>query len=107
MNVIQRVREIGVLRAVGMTRRQVYRKVVEEAGIIGLMGDVLGCLTGLVLGVLMIGLAAGLPGVATIQVPLLILAFAAAFGIAVSMIAAIYPARLAAGMSIVRAVQYE
>jgi ABC-type antimicrobial peptide transport system permease subunit len=55
----------------------------------------------------MIGLAAGPPGIATIQVPLLILVSAAAFGIAVSMVAAIYPARLAAGMSIVRALQYE
>ena len=32
MNVIERVREIGILRAAGMTRRQVWRSVVVEAG---------------------------------------------------------------------------
>ena len=38
MNVIERVREIGILRAAGMTRRQVWRSVVVEAGILGLAG---------------------------------------------------------------------
>ena len=33
MNVLERVREIGVLRAAGMTRRQVWRSVVVEAGV--------------------------------------------------------------------------
>ena len=33
INVIERVREIGILRAAGMTRRQVWRSVVVEAGI--------------------------------------------------------------------------
>ena len=35
MNVLERVRELGVLRAAGMTRRQVRRTVVVEAGILG------------------------------------------------------------------------
>ena len=38
MNVLERVREIGVLRAAGMTRGQVRRTVVVEAGILGLVG---------------------------------------------------------------------
>ena len=38
MNVIERVREIGILRAAGMTRRQVWRSVVVEAGVVGLAG---------------------------------------------------------------------
>ena len=40
MNVLERVREIGVLRAAGMTRGQVWRSVVVEAGILGLAGAV-------------------------------------------------------------------
>ena len=42
MNVLERVREIGVLRAAGMTRRQVWRSVVVEAGITGLVGAICG-----------------------------------------------------------------
>ena len=50
MNVLERVREIGVLRAAGMTRRQVWRSVVVEAGITGLVGAICGVATGVVVG---------------------------------------------------------
>ena len=59
MNVIERVREIGILRAAGMTRRQVWRSVVVEAGILGLAGAVLGVILGLIVGGLMVVLAGG------------------------------------------------
>ena len=107
MNVMERVREIGVLRAVGMTRRQVWRMVVVEAGIVGVIGALLGCLTGVAAGLVMIGLAGGLGGSAGIEIPWLILIVAAVFGVGVAILAAAYPARLASRMSIVRAVQYE
>ncbi|MBI3607084.1 MAG: ABC transporter permease [Nitrospirae bacterium] len=44
--VLERRREIGVLRALGTTRRQIGRIVVCEAGLIGLVGTVLGAATG-------------------------------------------------------------
>ena len=50
MNVYERVREIGVLRAAGMTRPQVWRMVVVEAGVLGVVGAIVGCLTGIVVG---------------------------------------------------------
>ena len=106
MNVIERVREIGVLRATGMTRRQVGRMVVVEAGILGLLGAMLGIAAGLVAGVIMVALAGGelsLPG----QVPWLPVMTCLVLGVAVSMLAAYYPARLAGRLSIVRAVQFE
>jgi hypothetical protein len=52
MNVIERVREIGILRAAGMTRGQVWRSVVVEAGVLGLAGALLGIALGLVVGAL-------------------------------------------------------
>jgi putative ABC transport system permease protein len=107
MNVLERIREIGVLRALGMTRRQVWRMVVVEAGILGIVGVVLGLLTGLVVGAVMIALAGGFGGLVTLQIPWAVLALAAIYGIAVAMLAAAYPARVAAGMSIVEAVQFE
>jgi putative ABC transport system permease protein len=90
-----------------MTRRQVWRMVVVEAGIVGVMGAVLGGLTGMLVGVLMIGLATGTAGLAAIEIPWLVLGLAAIFGIAVAMLAAAYPARVASRMSMVRALQYE
>jgi putative ABC transport system permease protein len=107
MNVLERVREIGVLRAIGMTRRQVWRMVVVEAGVLGIVGAILGCLAGLAAGFLLLGLvAAGGLGV-PLEVPWPTIVLAAIFGIAVAMLAAFEPARLASRISIVRAVQYE
>jgi putative ABC transport system permease protein len=106
MNVLERVREIGVLRAAGMTRRQVWRSVVVEAGITGLVGAICGVAAGLVIGALMVVLAGGRLEVAT-AVPWAAVGAAFALGVVLSMLAAAYPARLASGVSIVRAVGYE
>jgi putative ABC transport system permease protein len=106
MNVLERVREIGVLRAAGMTRRQVWRSVVVEAGITGLVGAICGVTAGLVVGGLMVALSGGRWDLA-IAVPWLAVAVAFVLGVALAMLAAAYPARLASGISIVRAVGYE
>ncbi|MEP6639226.1 MAG: FtsX-like permease family protein, partial [Chloroflexota bacterium] len=106
MNVIERVREIGILRAAGMTRGQVWRSVVVEAGILGLAGALLGIFLGLLVGVLMVGLSGGRLDVAT-AIPWSIIGLALILGVVVAMLAAAYPARLASRLSIVRAVQYE
>ncbi len=106
MNVIERVREIGILRAAGMTRDQVWRSVVVEAGVLGLAGALLGSVVGLVVGALMVVLAGGRLDVAA-GIPWPIIGVALVLGVAVAMLAAAYPARLASRLSIVRAVQYE
>ncbi len=106
MNVIERVREIGILRAAGMTRRQVWRSVVVEAGVLGLAGAVLGVVLGLAVGGLMVVLAGGRIDLGG-GVPWAIIAFVIVLGVAVAMLAAAYPARIASRLSIVRAVQFE
>jgi putative ABC transport system permease protein len=106
MNVLERVRELGVLRAAGMTRRQVRRTVVVEAGILGLSGSFLGIVTGLVAGALMIALAGGTLRVG-LDLPWGSIGLAAILGLGLSMVAAWYPARLASRLAIVRAVQHE
>ena len=106
MNVIERVREIGILRAAGMTRRQVWRSVVVEAGVIGVAGSIVGILAGLLVGALMVVLAGGSTAVAfTIPWPTVIGSIL--LGVALSMLAAAYPAGVASRVSIVRAVAYE
>lgn len=103
MNVLERVREIGVLRAAGMTRRQVWRSVVVEAGITGLVGALCGVVTGIAVGGLMVVLSGGRWDLA-VAVPWLAVGVAFVLGVALAMLAAAYPARLASGVSIVRAV---
>jgi putative ABC transport system permease protein len=105
VSVLERVRELGVLRAAGMTRGQVRRTVVVEAGILGIVGAVLGIVTGLIAAALLIVLPGGAPLV--IDLPWPSIAVAALLGVGVSMAAAWYPARLASRLAIVAAVQHE
>jgi putative ABC transport system permease protein len=106
MNVLERVRELGVLRAAGMTRGQVRRTVVVEAGILGLTGSFLGVVTGLVAATLMIVFAGGTLGLG-LELPWPSIGLAVVLGVGLSMLAAWYPARLASRLAIVRAVQHE
>ena len=106
MNVLERVREIGVLRAAGMTTRQVRRTVVVEAGILGVAGSILGILTGIVAGAVMVAIGGGDVALG-FGLPWGSIALAAGLGIGLSMLAAWYPARLASRLAIVRAVQHE
>ena len=105
MNVVERVREIGILRAAGMSRRQVGRMVVVEAGIVGAVGAVLGAGAGVVAGTAMVLLAGGrLDGPV---VPWAAVTLCVGLGLGLSMAAAWYPARVAGRLSIIRAVGFE
>jgi putative ABC transport system permease protein len=52
--VLQRGREIGILRASGATRAQVRRMVLTESGLIGLAGSLLGCVAGTALALVLV-----------------------------------------------------
>ena len=105
VSVLERVRELGVLRAAGMTRGQVRRTVVVEAGILGIVGSILGIVTGLVAGAILVLLAGGGPLI--LDLPWLSIGAAIVLGIGISMAASWYPARLASRLAIVAAVQHE
>ncbi|HET7027600.1 MAG TPA: FtsX-like permease family protein [Candidatus Limnocylindrales bacterium] len=103
MDVLERVRELGVLRAAGMTRRQVWRMVVVEAGLLGLVGAILGIGGGLAAGTVM--RAIGSTGGGSAVIPWPSIGLAVVLGLGVSVLAAAYPAWLAGRQSIVRAVR--
>ncbi|HEY8438497.1 MAG TPA: FtsX-like permease family protein [Candidatus Limnocylindrales bacterium] len=105
VSVLERVRELGVLRAAGMTRGQVRRTVVVEAGILGIVGAALGIVAGLIAAAVLVLLAGGGPLV--LDVPWLPILTAVVLGIGISMVAAWYPARLASRLAIASAVQHE
>ena len=103
LTVFERTRELGMLRAIGMTRRQVRRMIRHESVITALIGGVLGIVLGIVLGALLIArvdfIDFALP---TSQI--IIFAIAA---IVVGILAAIFPARRAARLDPLKALQYE
>lgn len=105
MGVVERIREIGVLRAIGMTRRQVMRMVVVEAIILGIVGVVLGSVAGVGAGALLLQLGGGLgaPG----GLPWLSIGAAAILGLLLPALAAIYPARVASRISIVESLHFD
>jgi putative ABC transport system permease protein len=103
LTVFERTREIGMLRAVGMTRRQVRRMIRHESIITALIGAFVGIVLGLILAGLLIAkvdfLVFSFP---TTQV----IVFAVA-AVIVGILAAIFPARRAAKLNPLEALHYE
>ena len=52
--ILQRGREIGIMRAVGALKRQIRKMVLVESGLLGLIGTVMGCACGVALSILLI-----------------------------------------------------
>lgn len=105
MGVLERIREIGLLRAIGMSRRQAMRMVVVEAGVLGVVGAALGALAGLGAGAVLLQLSGGLDHNGGL--PWLPIQIAAILGLVLPALSAIYPARAAARVSIVEALHFD
>lgn len=105
LSVIERTREIGLLRAVGLSRRRLRRMVTLESVTISVMGAVLGLVLGLVIGVLLQrSLADDLQVLAIPFVSLVVfLVIAVVFGV----LAAIVPAVRASRMRVLQAIATE
>jgi putative ABC transport system permease protein len=106
MDTWERVRELGMLRAAGMSRRQVWRSVLVEAGILGLIGSLVGIVAGVLVGALLVATAGGAAD-AGIRMPWPAIGIALLIGVSLSMLAAAQPARIAGRRSIVAAVRGE
>lgn len=108
IGVIERTREIGMLRAIGATRRQVRRTILAEAILLSAIGTAFGLLGGLYLGyVMVLGLNASGLYPLEYAFPYAGLVVALAAGLLFGVIAAIIPARQAARMDIIHALRYE
>ena len=103
LTVFERTREIGMLRAIGMTRRQVRRMIRHESVITALIGGTIGIL----LGVVLAGLLIARVDFIEFSLPVgQLIVFVIATAI-VGIIAAIFPARRAARLNPLEALQYE
>jgi putative ABC transport system permease protein len=103
LTVFERTREIGMLRAIGMTRRQVRRMIRHESIITAMIGGVLGIALGIVLG----GMLIARVDFIVFSLPIVSLIVLAIATILVGILAAIFPARRAARLNVLEALQYE
>jgi putative ABC transport system permease protein len=106
LSVFERTRELGLLRAVGMSRRQLKRMVRLEAVIVAVFGAVLGVIVGLVFG---IAVTRALPRTiaSSISVPVPTLLVLVVLSGLVGVLAAIWPARRASRLDILQAIAHE
>ena len=106
LSVIERTREVGLLRAIGVSRRQLRLMITLESVVIAVLGAVLGVLLGIGFGLVLLR-ALRDEGLDVISVPLgqigLFLVVAAVVGV----LAAIFPARRAARLDVLDAIATE
>jgi putative ABC transport system permease protein len=110
MSVMERTRQIGLLKSLGATDAEVMKVFLIESGLFGVVGGVIGVTTGILISVIIssIGLQMMGPGgtMTTVVSPQLII-FALAFSIIVGVLSGVMPARSAARMNPVDALRFE
>ena len=108
-SVLERTREIGILRSIGMQRRQIAGIVIVESALLGAVGGVLGSATGILIGWI------GFEGLfrqdygasMTYHIHYAAIGWALLLAIGIAALAGLYPATRAAKTNIVEALSYE
>jgi len=106
MSVAERTREIGIRRAIGGSRRRIVRGLVAEAGVIGLLGGLIGLGLGAAV-VVLVNEAGRSSGTVLFDLTAQTAAFAVGFSTILGMVAGIIPAWTAARLDPVSALRYE
>lgn len=107
ISVLARTREIGMLRAVGATRRQVKRMVVAESLLLSLIGTLFGIVAGLLLGYALVLATASVGWPMPYSIPWDGVAITLVVGVGFGVLASLIPARSAANLDVVDALHQE
>lgn len=105
LSVLERTREIGLLRAIGMNRRQLRRTITLESVAIAVLGAVLGLVLGLVYGVLLQRVLE--EDLSVLFIPISQLAVFGAIAVVVGVLAAVIPAARASRLNVLDAISTE
>lgn len=109
ISVMERTREIGVLRAIGSTRRQIARMILVESLIQGGFGALVASVIGALIGYVYIlhALAPSLGWQVNFYLPISTFLVTFSCGLGVALIAGLYPAYRASKLKVVEALTYE
>lgn len=108
ISVVERKRELGIMRAIGTSRRQLRRMVAIEAGALGAVGGIIGLIMGFVLHRASMGAVvatSGFPLQYELHLTAAILPFV--IGVTIAVLGSLLPARRASTVNIIEAIGYE
>jgi len=112
-SVTERTRQIGILKALGMTNKDVMNLFLVESALIGLVGGILGIFFGfLISGIIgqitsVLLASSRIGGVSMVYVSPELVLFSLIFSVAIGIVSGIFPARRAARLEPVEALRYE
>ena len=106
MSVMERTRELGVLKAIGFTNWELKGSILFESGLLGLLGSIAGVLLGIV-GILLIARMLNFTDYITDMIPLWLVGGVIVGSTLLSILAGLYPARRASKLNVVEALRNE
>ena len=111
VNVTERTREIGVLKAIGFTNREVLGSILMEAGLLGFIGAMVGLILAAILlqlGIILFGVQLGMEDVSlAYMLPAWLVLAVVGGATLLSVLAGLYPAWRASRLNVVEALRYD
>lgn len=111
VNVTERTREIGVLKAIGFTNREVLGSILMEAGLLGFIGAIIGLIIAAVLlqlAIIFFGPQLGMEDITlTYMLPIWLILAVVGGATLLSILAGLYPAWRASRLNVVEALRYD